>query len=145
MNKTEEREHPRNLTARQAARLAIQMHFDQGWQVIPADQGPVEGSFRLTGRGGGGVLVIRHDVWETVAAPWFLWVCNDDELATMRQGEDYYFFEKVQAAGFQTWRHDNVVAGHLKTVDVTRMVEGRIPIILKPVRKTGLTRVWVKQ
>jgi hypothetical protein len=71
---------------------------------------------------GSGVLFISSEVWKKIPGPWFRWIVNDDEETTQVMGEDYYFCELVQRHGLQVWTH-NDMAGHLKTLNVTRVCE----------------------
>lgn len=94
----------------------------EGPQMIPEDNGPKDGHFRVTGCGGGGVLIISSEVWRVIPhGPWFRWLANDDEVLSRQLGEDYYFCELVRRHGLSVWTHPNV-AGHLKTADATRWI-----------------------
>lgn len=91
-------------------------------QMIPGDNGKIEGRFRQTGVGGGGVLIINAEVWRVIPrGPWFRWLFNDDEVLSRKLGEDYYFCELMQAHGLTVCTHQRV-AGHLKTANATQWV-----------------------
>jgi hypothetical protein len=91
-----------------------------GPKMIPEDQGPSDGNFRQTERGGGGVLIISSEVWRAIPiGPWFRWLVNDDETLSRHVSEDYYFCWLMQTNGLKVWTHQ-AVAGHLKTDDATK-------------------------
>jgi hypothetical protein len=78
--------------------------------------GERRGNFMRVSNAGAGVLMIRSSVWSKLPnAPLFLW--------TAGCGEDVYFCQLVQAAGFRVWTHASL-AGHLKTVDLSSLLCG---------------------
>src|ERR1700733_5523338 len=101
--------------------LGYAVLFDSGIPVVlPTDNGRRDGEFRVAGCIGGGVLMVKARVWETIPGPWFRWVSNDDETTTLKVGEDYYFCELVQHHGFTVWTH-RALAGHLRAMNITRV------------------------
>ena len=65
---------------------------------------------------GAGCLLIHRKVLEKVEKPWFLFEYNEDGLVAL--GEDFYFCQKAQEAGFKVWVDRRMVCSHYKTVDL---------------------------
>ncbi|MCU1301517.1 MAG: hypothetical protein JWQ87_1801 [Candidatus Sulfotelmatobacter sp.] len=88
----------------------------------------ISGLFQEVPCVGGGVLMVRNTVWKTIPkGPWFSWKCGDTETLERRNesdgcGEDVAFSRLVQAHGFKVWTHRELLAGHYRTTDLTRMV-----------------------
>jgi len=83
--------------------------------------GVADRNFTGASRLGAGVLILHSSVWRALPkGPWFRTVRADDELLTISQGEDYYFSNLAMAAGLRLWTH-RMGAGHLHTVDLTRL------------------------
>jgi hypothetical protein len=76
------------------------------------------GNFSRIQLGGSGVMMIRSNVWSLMPSPLFIW----DDVS----GEDYNFCRMATASGFKLWTH-GILAGHLKTVDITGLVSGIRP------------------
>jgi hypothetical protein len=88
--------------------------------LTPQDDGLRDGDFQQTEHVGAAVLIVSSEVWRAIPrGPWFRWLTNDDELRTMKTGEDYAFCELVREHGLTVWSHRSM-AGHLKTTDITR-------------------------
>jgi|HubBroStandDraft_2_1064218.scaffolds.fasta_scaffold222286_2 hypothetical protein len=105
------------------------LHGAGGPEIIPGDNGPKEGNFRVTGCAGTGVTILSSEVWRVLPrGPWFKWLTNDDEMQSRQLGEDYYFCELVQQHGMKVWTHHYARAGHLKTWNVTGMAALRKPL-----------------
>jgi len=65
---------------------------------------------------GAGCLLIHRKVFETIKKPYFLF--EYDENGYLDVGEDFYFCQKAQKAGFKIWVDRKMVAGHYKTVNL---------------------------
>jgi hypothetical protein len=67
---------------------------------------------------GGGVLLVHRRVFETTAPPWF-----EMPPTTITSGghltDDYYFCEKVRAAGFELWCDTDLEVGHMIVEPIT--------------------------
>jgi hypothetical protein len=101
----------------------VWLHGADRPEIIPEDNGPRDGNFRVTGCAGAGVTILSSEVWRVIPrGPWFKYLTNDDEMQTQQLGEDYYFCEFVQSHGIKVWTHQRL-AGHLKTADATRVVQ----------------------
>lgn len=65
--------------------------------------------------GGMGCCLIAREVFERLSYPWFHFAQGQGGQLT---GEDVYFFEKAEGAGFKPWVVPSVQCGHMKTVDL---------------------------
>jgi len=65
---------------------------------------------------GAGCLLINRRVFENIEKPYFLTPYNDEGIAIST--EDIYFFKKVIKAGYKVHMDTNIVASHIKTVDL---------------------------
>ena len=74
---------------------------------------------------GAGCLLIRREVLEKIAWPWFRWVERPDGSQV---GEDIYFSAKANEAGYAIRAHPGVICGHYKDgVNITALLpEGGI-------------------
>lgn len=63
---------------------------------------------------GGGCLLIRRDVLETIKAPWFKFHYNERGL--MNLGEDVDFCRKLKDANIPLYAHFDVQCNHVKTI-----------------------------
>lgn len=96
--------------------------FQLNCDFIP---GMADGNFMGVSKVGGGVLILRNTVWSRLPkGPWFRTVQNDDELRSVKQGEDLFFCDIARAAGLRLWTH-RAGCGHLKTTDITRFAVPR--------------------
>jgi len=78
------------------------------------------GNFMGISKAGSGVMLLRNSVWRTFPkGPWFVTEQNNDELRSLKQGEDIFFCGLCCAAGLQLWTH-RMGCGHLKTADITQ-------------------------
>lgn len=75
---------------------------------LPAEPFEVDGC-------GGGCLMIRREVLERLAPPWFLWVENPDGSQV---GEDIYFCKQINAAGLRVRVDPACVCRHHKTIGI---------------------------
>jgi hypothetical protein len=77
----------------------------------------ITGNFRRITAAGAGVLMLNSRVWQKFPkdAALFQWTADC--------GEDVFFCRLAQAAGFKMWAH-NTLAGHLKTVDLSSLLQG---------------------
>jgi len=57
-------------------------------------------------------ILIRREVFEKVPKPWFHW---EEEDAV---SEDFYFFERARAAGYEVYIYTNVRMSHIGTLKV---------------------------
>jgi hypothetical protein len=111
-------------TKKDVVMLSYGIHGAGRPEIIPADNGPREGNFRITGCAGAGVTIISSEVWRVIPrGPYFKWLTCDDEMQTRQLGEDYYFCELVQQHGLKVWTHQSARAGHLKTTNITWVSE----------------------
>jgi GT2 family glycosyltransferase len=79
---------------------------------------------------GAGCLLIHRKVFDKVAKPWFLFEYNEDGLVAL--GEDFYFCQKAQEAGFKVWVDRRMVCSHYKTIN------------LKEINKWKTEEIWWK-
>ncbi len=56
---------------------------------------------------GGACVLIHRDVLEAIEPPWFKYTHPDRMV-----GEDFYFFQKARAAGYDLWIDRTVIVGH---------------------------------
>jgi hypothetical protein len=67
---------------------------------------------------GGGVQLVHRRVFETIPPPWF-----EMPPTTINRGghitDDYYFCEKVRAAGFELWCDTDLEVGHMTVASIT--------------------------
>jgi hypothetical protein len=68
-----------------------------------------------------GTMFINHRVWQTLPGPWFEIERNHDEKLTLIKGHDYFFCEKVRAAGFKVWTHKLHGIQHFHTLELARL------------------------
>jgi hypothetical protein len=90
------------------------------------NHGVIDGSFREEKTVGGGVLMVHRRVWEQIPrGPWFRWQHADNELLAPDVGavdEVTSFCNLVKQHGFRVWTHRSILAAHLKTEDLTKLV-----------------------
>lgn len=68
---------------------------------------------------GAGVIALRSRVWEKLPrGPWFVTEYHDDELHSIKRGEDIYFADLCNASGLKMYT-PRACAGHLKIMDIT--------------------------
>ena len=72
---------------------------------------------------GAGCLLINRKVFEAVKKPYFMFGYNDIGLITL--GEDFYFCEKAQKAGFKIFVDRRMICDHYKTVTLKAVNEWR--------------------
>lgn len=72
---------------------------------VVLDPAPEDAMVRADATGAAFLLAHRR-VFEAVGEPWFV---RDD----LKRGEDFYFFERVRAAGIELWIDRSVIVGHL--------------------------------
>lgn len=98
------------------------------YMIVPAlSNRPMNGQpFREVKEVGGGVLMIHRTVWEKIpTGPWFRWAHDSNELLYPGPGtfgEDYYFCHLVREHGMHVWTHEQELAGHYRTTDLTGLV-----------------------
>lgn len=63
---------------------------------------------------GGAVLLIRREVVQRIAPPWFA-----EPHETCSDADDFYFSAKVLEAGFELWAETDLDVGHITTTTVT--------------------------
>lgn len=76
---------------------------------------------------GTGAVLIHRSVLEKVKPPWFRFTYNAD--GTMRQGEDFYFSQKVKKAGYSLWLDASRPCGHINLSDI-RLEAGLVNVAL---------------
>jgi hypothetical protein len=67
---------------------------------------------------GFGVTLIQRNVLESLEAPWCKFVGH---LAGERVGEDFYFFRKARAAGYEILVDPTIPVDHYKEIDLTHL------------------------
>lgn len=77
------------------------------WSPVNRIETEPNGLMRLTSGTGGGVL-IRREVFETVARPWWQMGQYDPEMFW----EDIFFYDRAREAGFTVWGDPQVRFGH---------------------------------
>ena len=78
---------------------------------------------------GAGCLLINRKVFENIEKPYFLTPCNDEGFVIST--EDIYFFRKAIKAGFKVHVDRSIVAGHIKTVDMSEIAKWNYAITHK--------------
>jgi len=68
---------------------------------------------------GAGCLLIHRKVFEAIEKPYFLFVYNRE--GQLEIGEDFFFCQKAQEAGFKIWADRSKVCSHYKTVDLKQI------------------------
>lgn len=66
---------------------------------------------------GTGCLMIHRSVLEEMKPPWFKFLYNED--GTLKLGEDFYFGQKLQELGHDTFVHSDVLCSHYRKTDLT--------------------------
>ena len=66
---------------------------------------------------GGGLLLIKSDVFKKLTQPYFQYIPKGEE--TPRKGEDFFFCEKVKEAGFKIFCDTSVICKHIGTKYIT--------------------------
>lgn len=61
---------------------------------------------------GGGLLLVKMEVFDKIDKPYFCFEPNPDGSV---KGEDYYFCAKAKAAGFEICLDTSVISGHIGT------------------------------
>lgn len=72
--------------------------------------------------GGGGCMMIRRHVFERIGFPWFQWPEQLTATDIVMQSDDGNFCDRALAAGLSIKAHGGVRCGHLKTINVSRLV-----------------------
>lgn len=72
----------------------------------------MQGLIEIEASGGGGLLVKRK-VFEAIDDPWFDTPMTKGEKGWMQQTEDFYFWDKVNAAGFKGYCDLDIGCGHI--------------------------------
>jgi len=70
---------------------------------------------------GAGCLLIHRKVFEPMKKPYFLFEYTNEGL--LKTGEDFYFCQKAQKAGFKIWIDRKIIANHIKMVDLKQINE----------------------
>lgn len=70
---------------------------------------------------GAGCLLIHRKVFEAIEKPYFLFEYNEDGIISL--GEDFYFCNKAQEAGFKIWIDRRMVCSHYKIVNLKEINE----------------------
>lgn len=78
-------------------------------EQVPPEELPTE-TFKSKALGTG-FLLIKMEVFEKVAKPWFMFAYNQDGV--MMQGEDTFFCQNAIAAGYDVWADPNLGVKHL--------------------------------
>ena len=98
------------------------MHIDSKVRLAVQGNGERCGNFHGVNDVGGGALMIRNKVWQTIPGPWFKWVRLDDETITSTMSEDCYFVKVARGNGFKVWTHERLAA-HFRTMNMTWVAE----------------------
>jgi len=106
----------------------VMMHQGLRWALANKD---ADQHYRLLARlesdsqpfevdaGGAGCILIRRDVFDKVAWPWFKWVENEDGSQT---SEDIYFFQKCNEVGLRMMVEPTVICNHFKEINITDLM-----------------------
>jgi hypothetical protein len=99
----------------------------EAYRIYPNENhGQACGPFREEESVGGGVLIVRNRVWQTIkTGPWFRWEHAETETlmpAPGTCGEDIYFCRLVRRHGLKIWSFPDRHAGHYKSTDITEMI-----------------------
>ena len=60
---------------------------------------------------GGGLILIKCDVFKKISQPWYGYKWNDN--GSVKMSNDWYFCEKARHSGFDIWCDSTVKAGHI--------------------------------
>jgi GT2 family glycosyltransferase len=88
------------------------------YNVIPTQEEPLV----EVDATGGGCLLVRRKVMETLKPPFFKEL--QDQYGCRSKGNDFYFCEKVKEAGFKIWLDKRFISSHFKTVDLRELLRG---------------------
>jgi hypothetical protein len=124
---------PLDVLAEADGKDVIGLTYGVGGTLFPSsNEGAIDGNFREEPVWvGGAMLIIRNAVWEKIPrGPWFRWEQPRNELlapdvAGCAVDEIEPFCNLVRQHGFRVWTHRTVLAGHLKTVDITALANKR--------------------
>jgi hypothetical protein len=70
---------------------------------------------------GSACMMIHRRVLEALAQPYFRMVL-DDRLTQISEPEDFYFCRQAKATGFGVWWDTDKPCGHVKKIDLRRML-----------------------
>ncbi len=70
-----------------------------------------EGELRECSAMGGGVLLVKCDVFKKVSQPHFGYIWNDN--GSVRESNDWYFCHKAQKHGYKLWCDSSITAKHI--------------------------------
>lgn len=87
------------------------------WGILALDRAPggyaqhrpMTGFQRCDAVGGSGLL-IRRDVLQRLAPPWFMF--EFDDQGRLSRGEDFHFSERLALAGYEIWVDFDLVQNH---------------------------------
>ena len=71
---------------------------------------PEEGLFKVKAMGGG-LILIKCDVFKKVPQPWYGYKWNN--LGAVTMSNDWFFCEKAREAGFDIWCDSSITAEHM--------------------------------
>jgi len=97
---------------------SIMQKTDEGYQVIQEVRANSVVEVAATGTG---VIMIARRVLEKLDPPYFEYTLTEEGLLEL--GQDFYFCEKVKAAGFKIYVHTGIISSHYVTTDLTRVFE----------------------
>lgn len=60
---------------------------------------------------GGGLMLIKCDVFKKISQPWYGYVWNDN--GSIKESNDWYFCHKAKDSGFKIWCDPEVKAKHI--------------------------------
>ena len=69
-----------------------------------------EGLFEC-GALGGGLMLIKCDVFKKISQPWYGYIWNDN--GSIKESNDYFFCHKAREKGIKVWCDSNITARHM--------------------------------
>ena len=70
---------------------------------------------------GGGNLLIKREVLERIKPPWFKDVYSDKDEIKRTLGNDFYFCQKAQTAGYKIYGDLRIYSNHMREVNLSEI------------------------
>ena len=93
---------------RDAPHKPVAYHLNEEGRYVSIEDWEKDSVFEVDGAGGG-FMLIKMSVFDVVEEPYF----SIGERNGIRIGNDFYFCDKAQRAGFKIWLDSSADAGHL--------------------------------
>ena len=104
------------LMSKESEIMPVILDWDEKEQGFKAVKTFVFGELLECDAIGTGVIMIKRKVFETIEPPYFKYTYDEDGLLEL--GQDFYFCQKAQRAGFKIYAHTGMLTSHYQTVDL---------------------------